>query len=173
MSGARAALGLCLATARATLIRPDGTPLGGRPIRTPPFALLLAVAGPGLFAGTATALVDTTPPVINLYPLPPVTDEAAVDVRGTVADVSPCNVTVNGIWALVEAMTPGNATQAAPLINRTIAGLEVLPPTTFDIARYHTEILAAWLLATAAEGSVVAFQIVRFRRRMSWDRAYL
>ncbi len=304
---------------------------------------MFAIASAGLFAGTAAALADTTPPVINLYPLPPVTDQSAVDVRGTVSDVSPCNVTVNGIWALVETtgliavrvplvpgnnsievravdragnvavavayvefvppdrwfvhpekhfripipygwhgvanftqngvpvdvymytasldanlivvsesrhlagtsaeargilaeatsnisrwagfrflvppfdqtldghvaaaafvtwqppgetvdqiitivlgpeyemfwavigtMTPGNATQAAPLVNRTVAGFEVLPPPSFDITQWRPEILGAALVATTVEGIVLALKIVRVRRgRMPWDRAYL
>ena len=49
--------------------------------------------GPALHPATAA---DATPPLIRLFPLPEITDESAVAVRGTVSDESPCNVTVNG-----------------------------------------------------------------------------
>ncbi len=328
--------------------------------------LILAVtasAVPGGIAGTATSVrsdnagsillarsdgparpasTDTTPPLINLFPLPAVTDEPAVDVRGTVSDASPCNVTVNGIgamaastgvfiarvplspgnntitvravdaagnealalayvefvpperwyahpvkhfripvpygwhgyanftqdgvpvdvymytadldanlivvsesrrlqgtqaearailseatdnlsawpgfrflshaivrtidghdaatafvawqpanetvyqvitivlgpeyamfWAIIGTMTPAAAPRAAPLVNETTAAFDVLLPDSVGIARWSSQLLLVAVLATAVEGGYFGYRVLRGRRRLPWDRAYL
>ncbi len=77
-------------------------------------------------------------------------------------------------WAVLGTMTPANATEAAPLINRTVAGFGILPPPVFDITSWRPVLLAAGVVATVAEGALLGALILRaHRRRMPWDRAYL
>ena len=105
-----------------------------------PPAVVPAASAPGAPGPLAA---DTTPPLLSLYPLPSLTDEDTVDVRGTVSDASPCNVTVNGLWALGSStgfflvrvpLVPGNNTITARAVDQAgneavaLAAVEFVPP---------------------------------------------